>query len=318
MVLPEYKMNAALAKLQSGEFEETWKLFGDLLESDPNNQEYLCGFYSSGYWNNRKNALEQIKGVRDRGTFLYREWEKFQDDAEARNFSDCLTYRSVMQYILGNAAEQFRAAFQQEGGRIMDAELFLQLSLCLLKIEDYNNTVEILNYGRKIHPDNSHILLLLGEAYCCQRNKEALEHGISFYRDSFLLEHAPEGLSAMRSYPILDTISYLKNSLEMPTSEWKEWFPGYLAAAYFLPGLKPFAARRVEEIERECRRLEDNLKTVIDKYKLRVSARLAFYYLLLMHHYIFAASDRTMELKYENSLREVAPELHAFYVENRE
>ena len=150
----------ALRTLAGGEFKRARDLYGQLVESDPEDLEYLCGLYSSGYWDNRSELMDRQKSGRMLAGYLMQEWDRFEHLATERNYGGCLTFRAVMQGVLGRAAEEFRTAFQEESGAVVDTEMLVELGKCLIRIEDYKNAAEILHYARRLHEPNASLCFL--------------------------------------------------------------------------------------------------------------------------------------------------------------
>ncbi|MBI3394491.1 MAG: hypothetical protein HY042_01510, partial [Spirochaetia bacterium] len=113
--MPEQEKEPHLAALEGSDFERAKELYGTLLSSDPDNVEYLCGFYTAGYWLNRKEVKTRKRPGRGLASWLTAEWDAFEAAAHERDFTGALSFRAVMRGILREAADNFRTAFQEEG-----------------------------------------------------------------------------------------------------------------------------------------------------------------------------------------------------------
>lgn len=304
---PEDIQNA-LEALQTGDFHKAWDLYGRLLELFPADADYQCGFYSAGYWNNRHDDIVTHKPGRLRGAFLYRQWDDFQKLAEEKNFTGCLSFRAVMKFVLGQAAEELRHAYLEEGGRSMDAGLLIDLGRCLIRIEDYRNALDILNFTRKAHSNNGTVLFLLGEALCSMDREELVRQGLGYYRDSFLIDPALIDPALIASPAVSEVFRRLFEEKEERLETVLEWLPATLMAEYFSVPYRRLSEMEIHRLEQETRRLSESLKEVVEKYRDRVRARTAFYCLVLMQTFQ-ALGEHSLAAEYESLLREVAPEL---------
>lgn len=305
----EENIQTAEADLSSGQFEAAREIYGALLETQPTETDFQSGFYGAGYWDNRRETIQGLKPGRSRGSYLYREWDQFQALAEERGYSDCRSYRLIMVRILSVAADELRLAFNREGGRSVDPGLLMELSKCLIKINDYQNAVDILRYTRKLHPKNAGVLFLLGEALCGSGDPELLEKGVSAYRDAFLLNSRAIDPALLAAPPVAEIFRALLEEYEGNLEKTLEWLPARFFAVCFQTDFLPLSSHELIHLEGEANRLERTLDTVTEKYRERVQALLSFYVLILLHHFTRYEKDGGLAREYETLLRKAAPEL---------
>lgn len=305
-------MEGVLSLLEQGAMEKASLQYEEALRKDPSSLEFQCGFYSARWWHNRVNSYNSLKKGRPLAAWLMSEWEKFAEIAEERRFSSCLSYQAVMRAVLEDAADNFRIAFQEEGTSSVDISLLRELSICLMRLKDYRNAAEILNYARRKNNRDAGINFLLGEALCCLGKKDTQERGLSYLRDALLIDlHSirPDLIASESSSQLFEQ---LYESHEQKLEPALNWFPAYLTARYFLPGIRQLENRELSYIHSEIERLEQNMESVIPKYRERVRSGLSFYILLLIHHYKFHNPQRRAEAALKEKLQELSPELHSF------
>ncbi len=320
------RFRAALDFLAAGDFGEARARFGDLLANDdPNDPEYACGFYASGWWINREDRRTSLKEGRGLADWLMRQWDDFQNIAEEREFTGCLSFRATMRAVLGEAAENYRTAFQQEGASAVDGELLKTLAVCLIRLEDYANAADILLYARRKGRSDAVLFFLLGESLCSQAGplsededtpREARVKGVSFYRDACLVNATEIDPGLMASQPAVGIFGTLYQEFEHDLERTREWFPARLHAVCFhYEGLRRLSPAEIQHLQSESARLSRDLNQVVERYKERVRATLAFFYLCLMHHHRFHAHDRESARAYEDRLKADVPQMYVVYKE---
>ena len=102
-------------RLKEGEFENAKHIFFELLDIDPNKQEFIAGYYISSYWDNRIEIILSTKEGKERGNLLVEMFNQFATEITKRNFPKNETYESLTYCILSEASTQFRIAYQKEG-----------------------------------------------------------------------------------------------------------------------------------------------------------------------------------------------------------
>jgi len=302
----------ALDSLLQGNLKRAKELYGELLEQNPEEQEYICGFYTASYWENRTDIIRPEKTGREAASQLLKAWDRFESIGEEKKFLNCKSFGAAMKYIFGIASDNFRSAFQQEGAA-GDIDLLLELSRCLMRIENYSDAVEILQYARKFNKTNPRILFILGEAYLAPEEDELRGRGISLYRDAFFLDPNALDVSVIASLPVGEILKELYEYFEEDLKKTCEWLPAYLLADYFIPEIKKMEDAEIEQAVTEIRRLRKDMDRVVDEYKNRVKSRIAFYALILIHHFTFFEKDTSLVREYENILQETSPLLYERY-----
>ena len=299
--------------LRLGHFDAAWDEYGRLLELFPEDIEYQCGLYTAGYWRNRREDIQRRRAGRELGSYLYHEWDSFQELVEDRGYQGCLSFRAAMQFILGTAADEFRLTFQEEGGRSVDVDLLIDLGKCLIRIEDYANAVEILNYTRRIYTGDARVLFLLGESLCSSGAADDLPRGLAFYRDAFLKEPEQIDPTLIASSAVAEVFEKLYEARDRKLELVLEWLPAHIHAAHFSRIARKPTNPELDQVHQDAERLAGDLHTVVEKYREKTRARLAFYILVLLHDHSYPEKDKPAVKEYEKFLKEIAPEVREIY-----
>jgi tetratricopeptide (TPR) repeat protein len=299
--------------LAAGEFARAKDIYGSLLEEYPEESDYICGFYTSAYWDNRHSMILEAPPGKARGSALVEAWDQFEALANDKQFSGLSSFRTAMRSILGRAAEEFRLSFQ-DSGLTHDSRTLAELGRCLIRIEDYANAAEILHFARKVR-STPEVLFLLGEALCASAagDPETLAKGLSYYRDAFILEPDIIDPSLIASHPASDVFTRVYEEKDQNKELASVWFPAKLMSlAQRLP-LRRLLPEEVKEISKDLARLSPDLERVVEKYKERVRARICFFILvLLQHHYLHDYNEEAIQ-ELETRLAELDAHLYKEY-----
>jgi tetratricopeptide (TPR) repeat protein len=307
----------ALEAMSNGDLIRAKNLYGELLEKNPEEIDFICGYFTASYWENRKDILHPEKQGREAASQIMKAWDRFESIGEEKKFLNCKSYSAAMRYVFSLASENLRMAFQLQGaGSASDTELLLELSRCLIRIENYPDAIEILQYARKTNRENPRILFMLGEAYLSSEEPELRGRGISLYRDAFFLDPNALEISIITSLPVGEILKELYDVFEEDLKKVCEWLPAYLLADYFLRDLKPMSEKEIEQAVLEIRRLRKDMERVVEEYKSRVKSRISFYSLVLIHHFSYFEKDTSLVREYEGILQETDNILFERYKKN--
>lgn len=303
----------ALELLAAGRYAEAQDAFGALVEGAPTDVDFAAGFHASGWWNNRSDVRQRQRAGRALADWLMREWDEYDELARNSGYNRAPAYQAAMHAALRDAADNFRIAFQEEGAGSVDVEMLRTLAVCLIRLEEYNDSIDILNYAlRKKGPD-ARLYFLLGEAWLSRGDSEGLARGLSYYRDAFFLDHRAIDATIIDARPAAET---LRQTLKEKNGDWDslvEWLPARLMAYAFVGGLRRLSEREVRSLHAEVERLERDLNVVIERYRDRVRARLCYLYLVLIQFYTLQEKDRDIVEDFEDRLRSLSPESYDFY-----
>lgn len=301
----------ALQQLKEGDLSEAKSLYATLLEKFPDDPEIICGFYTSSYWSNRQDILDEAANSRASAAKIMDAWDRFETIGIEKKFNECRTFSTAMKRILGLASEVFREEFQgQASTSSVDTKLLMDLSRCLIRIEDYKNASDILQYASRLNKNNPEILFLLGEAYLSPEDPDFLAKGISCYRDAFFLDPEALDVAIIASLPVGEVLKELYEAFEENLELTLQWIPAYLLCDYFLPNLRRMDDVDLKQAVDEIRRLKSDLHRVEKKFIQKVRSRIAFYTLILLQHFKFHEPDSELYREYEGVLKESSTELY--------
>ena len=257
-------------KLKEGEFENAKHIFFELLDIDPNNQEFIAGYYISSYWDNRIETILATREGKDRGNLLVEMFNQFVTEITKRNFPKNETYESLTFCILSEASTQFRIAYQKEGMHGLDKNVLSNLAMCLIRIGDYKNARDILDYSKKFQDVSMQNLYY--EAECLYHLGDHSRSRL-YYRTAMLNNPDLLDLEIVKSEPLATAIMQLGEQFESQ-EEIREILPVYCLEKHFITEIRDYNREDVNQLFLEMMRLESNLNTEKPELKFKLNCRI--------------------------------------------
>lgn len=93
--------------MEEGEFEKAKLTYFQLLDDNPEMEEWTSGYSIAGYWDNRIDAVHLTKEGLDRAQLLLKYLEQFQTDAKKQGWYGTLSFHGVSRCILQEILLQF-------------------------------------------------------------------------------------------------------------------------------------------------------------------------------------------------------------------
>lgn len=307
----------ALEKLELGKYQEAKLAFSNLLQNDPEDLEFQAGFFCAGWWLNRENSFELYHLGRPLASWIMQEWEAFSKKAEERTYKKSHGFQKTMQHILDKAANNFRQAFQEEDASSVDSSLLKELSICLMQLKDYENAIEILQYAIIKKPGDAFLCFLLAELLCySSTEKKKLGHGLSYYREAFLLNFYISEVKWISSRIATQVLTKLYEKYKDNPEQALTWFPAHLMAISFVYNLRPLKYSEIHEVHKEIKRLLAEKERVMEKYRDKLVAVLCFYLLVLIYQYKITKTNDALIHEYEELLNQADSGLYQIYKKN--
>lgn len=299
-------------KLKEGEFENAKKVFSELLDENPENLEYISGYYISSYWDNRLDSILATREGKDRGNKLVSMFNEFVNELTNRKYPKNNSYESVTQCILGEASTQFRLAYQKEGMIGMDREVLATLSMCLIRIGDYRNALDIIEYSRKYSDTTNQQLYYLAECYYHLGQQEKSE---IYYRMAFINDPDLFNFDLVKSEPLLTAISELEETIPSK-DKLREALPVYCLEKNYFSKLKDYTRDEVTDLFQEMVRLEPNLANERPDVQFKVQCRILQIGMTILDTF-HAQINPELSKKVKNKIYSIDPNILERRIENK-
>jgi len=271
--------------IEDGDFKIAISKLDELLNINPEYPGLIPAFRTAKFWDNRTDYLKKFKEGKETATFLMEEWAKFDEYSHEVDILKSNAYKSAMRFIFLKASHHYRIAFQKLEDQTGKFDLLLNLGDCLLRLEEYKNAIEILEYAKNSFTSNARLLVILAESHF---HLDDIPKSLLYFREAFFINPTEIDLSLIKSKPILELIEII--SKERPnTPNIKEWIPiyGFLSDIFYVR--KNLHRHQIDLIEKEIVKLEVVYQRM-NKEQIKESnalPRLINKYLWLLDYYEF-------------------------------
>lgn len=279
------RSNEVYQLIEAGDFAPAVKLLDDLMDIEPEYPGLIEGYRTARFWLNRERELNNLEDGKATADFLMQQWKSFDDYCHDRNMTSSSSYKAAMRYIFFKASEHYKISFKKQEGTADNFDLLLNLGDCFLRLEEYSNAIETLEYARNSYKSNARLCAILGEAYY---HLDDIPKSLLLFREAFFIDPSEIDLNHIRAKPIVDIVEIIKTTGEY-YRDIREWVPiyGFLFDIFYVKGKLHKA--QVELIENEIYNLEKNFQT-LGKDQLEdtnVVPRLINKYLWMLDYYEF-------------------------------
>lgn len=297
--------------LEKGEFSEASYILGELLEKDPENEDFISGYYSIKYWQNREPLLNQIQTKND---FLLKEWNQFEEKLKQKNYKINSFVLTIKKFVIRKIANYIKNKFEKEGLDNNDVELLNQISIALISIGELEQAKEMLTYSKSIDPENFYTLFLFGDLLCLEaeilKQEQLYSKGLSLIRDSYILDIRDFLIENINSRILRNILKELNFLYEENEERIQYWFPVFVMEYSLHYDLRKLNAEEIIQIEEEIARLENELENVNIKFYEKTTARLIFFYLVIIHSLVYHYSNEERLKDLFERIKELSPKIY--------
>lgn len=207
--------------LRQGNFSEAKELLGKALPLDFDKDEVINALKSVGYWEERKQKLDTIQEDKQKGEYLFKQWENYLSFLKrCTSVCDDIHY-PVKQWVFSQALTCFQSIVVKKGKH--DPELLCCLGRAYKGLGDYEHAVEYLEAANHQKLDDPELLAELADAYAFVNEIKASK---VFFREAFFIDPQQVRLEYLESMLISRLIDEVKKRFGTP-EEIKEWIPVY-------------------------------------------------------------------------------------------
>lgn len=304
-------LESLLEIMSTGDFAEARSGFSGLLEKDPDEREFEAGLFTCAYWDNRSGFLSRTGEME--GNAIVQEWETFENTIEEKGYGGYRPVAAAMYVVLGKAADSFRKSFQNQGLAGAEFESLIELGRCLLRIEDYANAREILQFARKIKPASALALFLAGEGCLLDEDPLLYERGLGHFRDGFLIQPSQFPFDQVRSVLLKQVITALENKSGNDPEKILLWLPSEMMIHSMVPGMRRLNPDEINQLMQETERLENDLERDSQRYLEKIKGRLTFYYLVAIQAFEIHQNHSEYTNVFRSKLEQLSPEYYKKY-----
>lgn len=297
----------AYEHMKNGAFGDAETVLEEALSIDFDSGEVICALKCAGFWAERSQRYADIEDSFERGEFLLKQWEVFQDFLARNEDSFERGIFSLKQWVFGKALGDFLSLLDSPLGS--DPEILYRVGRCYKGKGNYKQALEYLEASNHQKADDPRIIAELADCYALIDEIKAAK---VFFREAFFLDPQAVDVGSMESMMIKRLVSALTDMGIAPPAL-AEWLPVY-GVLY-----------GVFNVKRELRSLEfGKLKQSIfslqstfqesGRTEFTTEPRLINRYFWLIDHYLAAGSDSREKVdEVLERIREINPSIYSEY-----
>jgi len=278
------RMKIAINQLRLGEFAEASQAFNELFETDPDYPGVMTGIRAAEFWKNRADQIASMELGLEKGKFLKKEWNRFEEFIQNHDEYNKLHIQAVRIYIFTEAIHSFTRAYQNTISP--DISLIYDIGECYFNIRDFEKAVETFEYAWEFKRDNSKLLARLADAYfALSDSPEIHKKSRLLFREAFL--YNPEEIELDRiKADFIETLITTVREKGFIEEEVPLWLPIYAAIEHEFNVKRELEEHEVNTLSDQIYRLEQDLIKAGTNTKLILPSLLNRYLWLIDHFYI--------------------------------
>jgi tetratricopeptide (TPR) repeat protein len=304
----QQRIDEANYKIKEGEFEKAKTIFSELLDINPENPDYISGFYIASYWDNRLERILSSPEGKDRGLVLNSLFVEFETEFKNRRYITNSSYDAIIYCIVGESCSQLRTGFQKEGAYGFGKDNYLLLAKNLVRTEDYKNAFELMEFSKRFFELPAEYYFYKAECFYHlgdeKKSRILFRSTLLQYPDLFPFE-------SIKSEPMSSSwleISVKHNSLDIA----REVLPVFCLEKNLLPEIADYSRDEINNMYHEVQRLIiSEIKD--DDLKLKVHCRIIQYCITILDSF-----HGQLNIDLSRKVREIIQSLDSGLLERRE
>ncbi len=206
--------------IKNGDFDEARTELENGLSIDFNNTEVITGLKYINFWIERKSKFHNVSGHFERGMYLFKQWEKFQEFIQKYSLKDEMTLYALKYWVFSQALYHFLEILNHSPD---DYEMLIKIGISYKNLGDYCKALEYLEYAGQKKNDDAELLSEMADCYALINEVRAAK---IFFREAFFIDPSKINLYSMESLLIAKLIENIR-SQGYEKTELNEWIPVY-------------------------------------------------------------------------------------------
>ncbi|MCL1834269.1 MAG: hypothetical protein FWG49_07190, partial [Leptospirales bacterium] len=207
--------------ISEGNFTEAAKIADQLMNINPDYPGLIEAYRTAKFWSNREREIRRTGDGKKAADFLMKEWEAFENYASYKDMKLSSAYKSAMRYIFFKASEQYKIAFKLNEETDNNFDLLISLGECFLRLKEYKNAIDTLEYAMSSYKSDAKLLFILGESYY---HIDDIPKCLLYMREAFQIDPSQIDITLIEAKPILEIIESVKSS-DRDIKDIREWIP---------------------------------------------------------------------------------------------
>ncbi len=291
--------------IKNGDFDEARTELEKCLSIDFNNSEVITGLKYVNFWIERKLKFHNVSGHFERGMYLFKQWEKFQEFIQKYDSKDDMTLYALKYWVFSQALYHFLEILNHSPD---DYEMLIKIGVSYKNLGDYCKALEYLEYAGSKKNDDAELLSEMADCYAFINEVRAAK---IFFREAFFIDPAKVNLYSMESLLIGKLIDNIRTQGYV-NEELNEWIPVY-GVLYGVFNIKrELKALELGKLKQSIHSLENRYEEEPEKRYVTIP-RLINRYFWLIDYYINVKDSRDRIEDVLKKINKLNPSVYELY-----
>lgn len=291
--------------IKNGDFDEARSELENGLSIDFNNDEVISGLKYVNFWIERKSKFYNVSGHFERGMYLFKQWERFQEFSCRFECRDEMTLYALKYWVFNQALYHFMEILNHSPD---DYEMLIKIGVSYKNLGDYSKALEYLEYASRKKNDDAELLSEMADCYAFINEVRAAK---IFFREAFFLEPQKVNLYSMESLLIGKLIDNIR-AQGFDSEELKEWIPVYGVLYGVFNVKRELKALELGKLKQSINSLENRYEEEPENRYLTIP-RLINRYFWLIDYYFNAKDSRDRIEDILKKINKLNPSVYELY-----
>lgn len=306
------KINEVFSMIETGDFKTAVNELDTMLDADPDYPGITAAYRTARFWLNREKEIRKLNEGKETANFFMNEWNSFDEYAAEKGMKESAAYKAAMRWVFSNASENYRISYlKRELSQADNYGLLLNLGSCFLKLEEYRQAVDTLEFARTSYSASARLLFILGEAYY---HLNDIPKSLLYYREAFLINPGELEPESVKAKPVADLINDTRQ-LKYDAQDPLEWVPviGYVKDIFYVR--RNISKHMVDTISSELFNMEKSYASMgVEQVNAsNILPRIINKYLWLLDYYEFQNYNYENIAQIRDRLIKLEPEIFKEY-----
>ena len=294
---------------ETGNFSNARKLLDRAHALDFENPEVSSALRACGFWDQRQQSLETLEGDGNRGDYLRRQWNHYQNSYRTR-FSHPLDEGTarLKRWVFNKAL----SCYLKQASDFSDSEAYLQAGRCRKALGRYEESITTLEEAVRVSADNeARLLAELADTYALIGESRPAK---VLMREALFINATAVELNEIQSPLFRRLIERMEKTISPDDSGFTEWLAVYGTIWGVLDVTRELSPVEYGKLKQKIYALKNEIADG-DSHR-RLTPKLINHYFRLIDHYRSTGAGRTTIEEILMEIKLLSPAIYRIYIEN--
>ena len=309
----EKSISSALDLLKNGDFAQAQSVFSYVMRLRYTSEVAEFGIVTCKYWLARYEQARRIREGVDLGSFLFEQWQKFEEFYKTRKRVSMNVVDAVMCCVYSQALEQFNKDLSVK--KNSNVKLIYMCAMAYKKIGDYNNA--LLNFGQclKIDDADSNVMAQLADTFMLIDKEQQAK---ILFREAFSIDPEKIQLDQIECDMIKNLMStVMKNESSGDETLIKYWMIVYGWLGGELDSYRELTSGEASKIKNDIRIIERDID-LSRNYDGILVAKLLNKYFWLYDYYNLQNPNPNRLVEIENKMKKYSYNIYIIFKQSNQ